>query len=73
MGNKKSSKTSTNPVITIAITLFISGAAVFLAFIVMLNIFLMTQPPIRNLEEYKPNQVTKIYSADGEIIKTFTA
>jgi len=71
MSKKKSSKN--NPIVILITTLFVSGIAVFLAFIVMLNIFLRTQPPIRNLEEYKPNQVTKIYSADGEIIKTFTA
>ena len=64
---------SSNPLITLLSTLILIGIALFLAFILMLKMFLMTQPPIRNLEEYKPNQVTKIYSADGEIIKTFTA
>jgi len=30
------------------------------------------QSPISNLETYNPNVVTKIYSSDGKLIKTFT-
>ncbi|MBQ2983536.1 MAG: PBP1A family penicillin-binding protein [Candidatus Gastranaerophilales bacterium] len=45
----------------------------FLAAIAAFNIYLASLPPISNFEDIKPNPVTTIYSADGEVIKTFTA
>ena len=48
-------------------------SALMLAGLVALNLYLSSLPPIENLEDYKPNIVTKFYSADGEVIKTFTA
>lgn len=48
-------------------------AALFLAGFVALNLYLSSLPPIEHLEDFKPNIVTKFYSEDGEIIKTFTA
>ena len=53
--------------------LFIMFAAFVLAGFVALQLYLSSQPPIKNLEQFKPNIVTKFYSHDGEIIKTFTA
>lgn len=47
--------------------------ALMLAGFVALNLYLSSLPPIENLEDYKPNIVTKFYSQDGEVIKTFTA
>lgn len=47
--------------------------ALMLAGFVALNLYLSSLPPIENLEDFKPNIVTKFYSADGEVIKTFTA
>lgn len=47
--------------------------AFVLAGFVALQLYLSSQPPIKNLEQFKPNIVTKFYSHDGEIIKTFTA
>ena len=47
--------------------------ALMLAGFVALNLYLSSLPPIENLEDYKPNIVTTFYSADGEVIKTFTA
>lgn len=44
-----------------------------LAGVASLQLYLSSLPPINNLEQFKPNIVTKIYSSDGEIIKTFTA
>ena len=44
-----------------------------LAAIAAFNIYLASLPPISNFEDIKPNPVTTIYSADGEVIKTFTA
>lgn len=47
--------------------------AFFLASFVIFKVYLASLPPIQNLESFKPNIVTKVYSADDEIIKTFTA
>ena len=47
--------------------------ALFLAGITAFNLYLSSLPPIENLEDFKPNIVTKFYSKDGEVIKTFTA
>lgn len=52
---------------------FIMLASFILAGIVGVHLYLVTQPPIQHLEDFKPNVVTKFYSADGEVIKTFTA
>lgn len=54
-------------------SIFILGTAFILAAGVSFNLYLSSLSPIHNLEEFKPNIVTKFYSADGEIIKTFTA
>ena len=53
--------------------LVIFGTACVLAAGVAFNLYLSSLSPIKNLEDYKPNIVTKFYSSDGEIIKTFTA
>lgn len=47
--------------------------AAFTAAILAFNLYLASLPPISNFEDIKPNPVTTIYSADGEVIKTFTA
>ena len=52
---------------------FLLGTAFILAASVSFNLYLSSLPPIPNLDGYKPNIVTKFYSHDGEIIKTFTA
>jgi penicillin-binding protein 1A len=49
------------------------GCACALAGVASFELYLSSLPPINNLEQFKPNIVTKIYSADDEIIKTFTA
>lgn len=51
----------------------LATTALMLAGFVALNLYLSSLPPIENLEDYKPNIVTKFYSEDGEVIKTFTA
>lgn len=53
--------------------LFILFCACALAGVASLELYLSSLPPINNLEQFKPNIVTKIYSSDDEIIKTFTA
>lgn len=70
---KKSKKKKENNLFALIKATTVTVVAIGLAFVIVLKLFLMTQPPIRNLQNYKPNQVTKIYSDDGELIKTFTA
>ena len=53
--------------------LFLLGGACLLAGVASFELYLSSLPPIENLGQFKPNIVTKIYSADNEIIKTFTA
>lgn len=50
-----------------------ASTALLLAGFTAFNLYLSSLPPIENLEDFKPNIVTKFYSADGEVIKTFTA
>ncbi len=57
----------------IFLCLFSMGVSAVLAAIAAFNIYLASLPPISNFEDIKPNPVTTIYSADGEVIKTFTA
>ncbi len=57
----------------IFLCLFSMGISAFLAAIAAFNIYLASLPPISNFEDIKPNPVTTIYSADGEVIKTFTS
>lgn len=66
---KKAKKTA-NPETVNAVVFFVS---IILAGLVAFHLYLMSLPPIQNLGEFKPNIVTKFYSEDGEVIKTFTA
>ncbi|MDD3437235.1 MAG: PBP1A family penicillin-binding protein [Candidatus Gastranaerophilales bacterium] len=66
----KKAKNNTNPDMINALIFIVS---IVFAGIVAFNLYLLSLPPIRNLNEFKPNIVTKFYSADGEVIKTFTA
>ncbi len=50
------------------------GVALFLALVLAIQIFISVQKPIKNLSDFKPGVVTKIYASDEkEVIKTFTA
>lgn len=67
----KKAKKTTNPEMNNAIILIVS---ILLAGFVAFNLYLLSLPPIQNLNEFKPNIVTKFYANDGEeVIKTFTA
>lgn len=62
-----------NPVLT-----FITGLTVFVLGVVLagmfaLKLYLMSLPPIKNLNSLKPNIVTTFCASDGEVIKTFAA
>ena len=74
MPKKRSKLNNTQKlVISIVSKVFVFFLAMFLAGFIVLKVYLMTLPPIKDLETLKPNMVTQIYSADGEVIKTFTA
>lgn len=66
----KKAKKTTNPE-TVNTLIFI--VSIILAGLVAFKLYLVSLPPIQNLNEFKPNIVTKFYSEDGEVIKTFTA
>lgn len=67
----KKAKKTVNPDLVNLLTFL---GAVLLAGFVAFNLYLMSLPPIQNLNEFKPNIVTKFYADDGEeVIKTFTA
>ncbi len=53
--------------------IFVMMLSVMLAGFVGVNLYLASLPPIPRLDDFKPNIVTKFYSQDGEVIKTFTA
>ena len=70
----KQIKKAKNQKLRSTIAYFVSiGIAVMVAGLVAFKLYLSTLPPIKNLEEFRPNIITKFYSSDGEIIKTFTA
>ena len=52
---------------------FVMIVSMALAGFIGVNLYLASLPPIQHLEDFKPNVVTKFYSADDEVIKTFTA
>lgn len=66
----KKAKSAPNPEINNALIFVV---AIGLAILVAFNLYLISLPPIKNLNEFKPNIVTKFYSNDDEVIKTFTA
>ena len=71
--SKQSNSKNTGGFFSILKCFFITGCACVLAGIASLELYLSSLPPIDNLDGFKPNIVTKFYSSDGEIIKTFTA
>lgn len=66
----KKAKQTTNPE-TVNVAIF--AVSILIAVVVAFKLYLVSLPPIKNLNEFKPNIVTKFYSADDEVIKTFTA
>ena len=62
-----------NPILKIFSMLFVFGIGVMLAGMIALKMYLISLPPIKNLNSLKPNIVTTFCASDGEIIKTFAA
>ncbi len=72
---KKYSKrvTMDNPLLNFLTVFVVFCLGVFLAGMIALKLYLMSLPPIKNLNTLKPNIVTTFCASDGEVIKTFAA
>ena len=62
-----------NPLLKFLAGLTVFGLGVALAGMIALKLYLMSLPPIKNLNTLKPNIVTTFCASDGEVIKTFAA
>ena len=62
-----------NPLLNmlLCVSVFVIGIA--LAGLIALKLYLVSLPPIKNLNSLKPNIVTTFCANDGEVIKTFAA
>ena len=60
-----------NPMLSLITGLVVFALGVFLAGMIALKLYLMSLPPIKNLNTLKPNIVTTFCASDGEVIKTF--
>ena len=56
-----------------AASLIVLVIGAILAGLIALKLYLISLPPIRNLNSLKPNIVTTFCASDGEVIKTFAA
>lgn len=56
-----------------AASLMVLVIGAILAGLIALKLYLISLPPIRNLNSLKPNIVTTFCASDGEVIKTFAA
>lgn len=62
-----------NPILRALSVLFVMGIGVTLAGMIALQLYLVSLPPIKNLNTLKPNIVTTFCASNGEVIKTFAA
>ncbi len=62
-----------NPVLQIIASIAVLVIGVLLAGMIALKLYLISLPPIKNLNTLKPNIVTTFCASDGEVIKTFAA
>ena len=70
----KSKKASfDSSVLSMLSSLAVFGLGVILAGMLALKMYLISLPPIKNLNSLKPNIVTTFCSSDGQVIKTFAA
>ena len=60
-----------NPLMSMITGVVVFAAAIFLAGLIALKIYLVSLPPIPKLNTLKPNIVTTFCAGDGEVIKTF--
>ncbi len=62
-----------NPILGLITGLIVFGLGVMIAGMIALKLYLISLPPIKNLNTLKPNIVTTFCASDGEVIKTFAA
>ena len=62
-----------NPIFKFISVLIVMGIGVALAGMIALKLYLISLPPIKNLNTLKPNIVTTFCASDGQVIKTFAA
>ena len=71
---KKSRRiTFENPLLKTISTIIVVSVGTFLAGMIALQLYLVSLPPIKNLNSLKPNIVTTFCANDGQVIKTFAA
>ncbi len=71
--NSSGRVTFENPIMKLIATIAVLGIGVLLAGMIALELYLISLPPIKNLNSLKPNIVTTFCASDGEVIKTFAA
>ena len=62
-----------NPILKLISTVAVVGIGIALAGMIALKLYLISLPPIKNLNSLKPNIVTTFCASDGQVIKTFAA
>ena len=62
-----------NPLMSFILCLVVFGIGILLAGFIALKLYLVSLPPIKNLNSLKPNIVTTFCASDGQTIKTFAA
>ena len=62
-----------NPLASFLLSVFVIFIGVVLAGFIALKLYLVSLPPIKNLNTLKPNIVTTFCAGNGEVIKTFAA
>lgn len=72
-GSYSTRVTFENPAMKLVTTIIVLGVGVLLAGMIALKLYLISLPPIKNLNTLKPNIVTTFCASDGEVIKTFAA
>lgn len=75
-GRKKGNSkrvTFESPLLKLITTIMVLGIGVVLAGMIALKLYLISLPPIKNLNTLKPNIVTTFCASDGQVIKTFAA
>ena len=71
--NKNKRVSFENPLMQILAKTFVFCVGVALAGLLALKLYLISLPPIKNLNSLKPNIVTTFCASDGQVIKTFAA
>ena len=62
-----------HPILRLFSILIVMAVGMSLAGLIALKLYLISLPPIKNLNTLKPNIITTFCSSDGQVIKTFAA